>query len=152
MWHFIILKVFSYIILCHRIIDPVSLKEPQYASNLTVIPLKILMNRASSLFLHTPRDKELTTPMTQSVQCQVAQTLGKICPAMDRDVGPLSPPPHWDAPVKICSIFCKMVLWKDVFSKTFFPSTSDPTFPFIPFLNICHQGVSPMLSLQLTFG
>lgn len=61
MWHFIILKVFFYILLWHRVIDPVSLKEPQYASNLTVIPFKILMNRASSLCLHTPRDKELTT-------------------------------------------------------------------------------------------
>ena len=78
MWHFIILKVFFYTLLCHRIIDPVSLKEPQYTSNLTVIPFKILMNRNSSLCLYTPRDKELTTPKTQSVQCQTAQTLGKV--------------------------------------------------------------------------
>ena len=48
-------------LLLHRITDLLSLKELQQSSNLTIISLKILTDRASSLCLHTPRVKELTT-------------------------------------------------------------------------------------------
>ena len=48
-------------LLLHRITDLLSLKELQQSSNLTIISLKILTDRASSRCLHTPRVKELTT-------------------------------------------------------------------------------------------
>lgn len=102
------------------------------------------MNRAFSLCLHTPRDKELTTPWLSQPSARQLKHLERSVLATDRDVGPLSLSPHWDPPVKIYSIFCEMVLGKEMCSRrSSFPSHQTQhslSSPFSTFVtNVCHQ-------------
>lgn len=150
MWHFIILKVFFYILLCHRIIHPASLKEPQYSSKLTVIPLKILMNSASSFCLHTLRDKELTTPWLSPVSDSSNTWKGLSCHGQgcwSLVTAPLLGPTN----INLQHFLWSGPLETNVFSKVFFSSTPNPTFHFILFLNICHQCLPPLWSWEPTF-